>query len=426
MTQQEEFEFRYRLEKERAMSSSSLQQDAPSQPQTRFNLKKESQPYAPYSVGDAMADTGKTIVNNFADVGDATRKIAGQIQQHPFKSAGAVVGSLANAVIHPIQTVKGVGSDLLSKVKNASNKPLDAFLTGGATVLGAKVVASIGKAGVKGMGSGTVVLKEFVKPNPEKLIKKAEKLTTELLNPSKSELATAISQGNQLKAVSETAKIIKKSQNLSQVREGVKAEINNKFKIRNEILQSDNYKIGGDQYISRLKHEIIRQEKLGQATPAEIMQMKQVLAREQAFITKNGGKIDRVNAQARKEYLQDQTERLLVRDAKGVNTSTDPARSRAMDALREGLKEAVEGGDRRVATINSSYDGLKRANKLISEQEALLQRTVPPSLAEQAINLLRDPKNSLIGRLIDSNKNISNKNISNKTSKIEKLMRRAR
>lgn len=105
---------------------------ADSKPKTRFDLKKESQPNAPYSVGDALTDSGKTLVNNFADVGDATRRMVA----NPLETAGNVAGGLVNSVLHPIETVKNIGSDLISKVKNAPNRPVDAFLTGTALASG--------------------------------------------------------------------------------------------------------------------------------------------------------------------------------------------------------------------------------------------------------------------------------------------------
>lgn len=270
-------------------------------------------------------------------------------------------------------------------------------------------------AQIVGVGSANTVSKLLTK-SPKQLISKAEKLTTEILQPTKGELANAIANNRPLPAVKEAAKVIKKSKDYAQLQNNIDDAIKSNFTERNNILKSDNYNINGDQYISNLKHEIISLENQGQANPSEIMQMKQVLGREQAFIAKSGGKIDRLTAQARKEELQNMTESLLVKNAKGQNISTEPARTRALDALRFGLKEAVEGGDSRVSELNSTYAGLKRAKELVAAQNAILQKTVKQTLAQKLINMATNPKDATFQAFKRA------QSLSSKTSQIENII----
>lgn len=112
------------FEKQRQENSLSI-----AKPKNRFTLKS-SQPYSSYTYGDVLKDTGKTIVNNFADVGDATLGVLNQTKEHPFQAAGNIASGAVNTLIHPIASVKAVGSDLVNKIQNAPNKPVDALLTG--------------------------------------------------------------------------------------------------------------------------------------------------------------------------------------------------------------------------------------------------------------------------------------------------------
>lgn len=358
-----------------------------------FNVPGAAIASAMMGTGYAKGATQPSSIPQFSEIAArGASEVASRLPRNmvaPAAFIGSSVGQLAGMAIDPRTYVN----------------PLSLLGLGGATAAGKNVIK-------------TAV--ESVIPKPATLIKKAEKLTTEILNPGKSELADAISRGNQAKSIAEAAKVIKKSDDFNKIVSDIDKSIDINFTKRNELLKSDNFNIGGEQYISSLKHEIIRQEKLGQATPAEIMQMKKVLAREQAFIIKKGGKIDRLSAQERKEYLQNQTESLLIRDAKGKNTSTEPARTRALDALRFGLKDAVEGGDTEIARLNSTYEGLKRAKRLAAEQSALIQKAVPRSLIENIINTIKNPRESTIQATLNQGKSLSKK-----TARIEKLMKRA-
>ncbi len=73
----------------------------PQQPQTRFQLKSE-QPYNNYSYGDALKDTGKTIVNSAADLG---KNLVVNPVSHPIETVKAV----GSAIAHPIKTAQAVG-----------------------------------------------------------------------------------------------------------------------------------------------------------------------------------------------------------------------------------------------------------------------------------------------------------------------------
>lgn len=83
----------------------------------RFALKSDS-PGNSYTYGDAITDTGKTIVNSLANVGDS---IINPIL-HPIKTAGNVLAGAGNFIAHPVDTIKNV-KDNLGSTNNPDNVP---------------------------------------------------------------------------------------------------------------------------------------------------------------------------------------------------------------------------------------------------------------------------------------------------------------
>lgn len=98
---------------------------------------------------NGISDTSATIINNLADVGDSTLGILKQAQEHPFKTAGAVIGGVANTIAHPIASAKSTAMDLINKVKNAPNKPIDALLTIGGDALMSQGAFNLVKSGIQ-------------------------------------------------------------------------------------------------------------------------------------------------------------------------------------------------------------------------------------------------------------------------------------
>ena len=244
-------------------------------------------------------------------------------------------------------------------------------------------------------------------------IAKAEKLTTELMQPPKAEMTSYLKRGMKVPAVEETARIIKASKTYKDLGKNIDDAIAKIFNFRNKILKENNRPIGD--YTVRLKKFIDTEKKAGQVTESELSQMKGVLARENEFLKNN--KLDRLSGQKRKEYLEDLTENFLTKTAKGDVIDTQPARTRALNEIRRGLREEVEGNNYKIAELNSRYSGLKQARKHIAGQEALSQKAIPENILERVVRYVTRPKESAIGAL---NRQSS---LYAKTKKISSLMR---
>lgn len=260
------------------------------------------------------------------------------------------------------------------------------------------------------------------KQDPSKLITKAQKITTELMQPSKTQLVKYLDRGQEMPAIREAAKVIKKSKNYTQLRNNIDDVIKSNFTKRNAILKKNNFKVSDD-YLTELKSLIQETKQVGQATPAEIKTMEGVLSRELAFIKKNPN-FDRLSAQARKEMLQNITQKLLKKLESGDVIDTEPARNLALNAIRKGLRRVVNAGDEQVIGLNDTYEGLKDARWYISGQEALSQKAVPESIIQKAIRFITRPKD--IPLEVSRGALERQMSLPKRTAEIEKLMRKAK
>lgn len=265
-------------------------------------------------------------------------------------------------------------------------------------------------------------LGEFIDPSAQSLINKAQKLTTEILQPSKGELANSLGRGRQLPAIEQAAKVISKSKDYEELGQNLDTSIKDIFDKRNAILSSNNYKIPAD-YMKPLEDLIAKKQAGGQMTESELGQMNDVLSREKAFFVKNGATFDRLNGQGRKEFLQDATQSLLTKLSNGDVIDTQPFRTQALNALRTGLKVAVEGGDKKVAAYNETYGGLKRAKELVAGQQALDQKAVSEHAIDRITRMLNP---SDIPTAVARSAALRAKSLSSRTGQIEQLMNRAK
>jgi hypothetical protein len=239
------------------------------------------------------------------------------------------------------------------------------------------------------------------------------------LQPSKGELASYLEKGKKMPAVEELARTIKKSKNYTELRQNVDNSIKTIMGERNTILKQNNRRIGD--YTKELKNYIDDLKVRGQATPSEIQQMEDVLLREKDFMSKNP--LDRLTGQSRKEYLEDLTDSLLQKTERGAIIDTQPARNRALDKIRQGLRKEVEGNNYKIKELNSRYGGLREARKLVAGQEALAQKAVPESVLQKLINIITHPKDipgEVARGALDRQMNLIKR-----TSKIETLMRKS-
>jgi len=215
-----------------------------------------------------------------------------------------------------------------------------------------------------------------------KLRGKAEKITTEVLQPSQKKLADAIDQGRQLDAVREGTNIITRAKTYGQLREQIRTVTKTLFDKRNSILRAKNRPVS-DSYLQPLRDLIAQSKQSGQFTKAEIKQMVDVFKRERSYINRN--KLDLIKAQARKELLQDQTETLLVKRQGGETTVTQPARKQALDAIRKGLADDINSTDPLIAATNKRYEGLRVAKRLAAERQAEAAKIVPENIIQRTL-----------------------------------------
>lgn len=163
-TPSEEERYRYlMLKKKQAMGGDSPQESAQNSPKestqkpNRFPLKSE-QPYDSYSYGDAAKDTGKTIVNSLANVGDSTTEIL----RHPLKTLGNLFDGTVQAVAHPVDTAKGIASQMTS-TDNPDKVPNWAYgiHTDPASFF---VNAALAGKGIEGTPAAAKVMQKLLKP----------------------------------------------------------------------------------------------------------------------------------------------------------------------------------------------------------------------------------------------------------------------
>lgn len=255
---------------------------------------------------------------------------------------------------------------------------------------------------------------DALNPTPEKLTAKAQKLTTEILAPGTKELTSSNIAGEVNPAVEQATKIMTKSKNFQELMDNFGQTIKKNFDERNAVLKANNFRVKPD-YITRLEGFIEKTKNDFTRTPAEIKQMVDVLNREKMYYSKRGV-LDRLSAQARKEVLQRETRTLL----ESATDKIQPARKEAIDVLRIGLKEAVEGNDTKVAALNSTYEGLLDAKELAAKQLAMAQKTAHESTMLKVIHAIQHPADAARKAL-----EMQSGGLFKKSARVEGLMRRA-
>lgn len=406
LTEDEELEL-LELEKQQSLSSSqkdnnAVEQTSPGvQPQNIlgqiFNVPGAANRSAIKGTGYAYGAANPDKISTFQEDGanlasDMASKLPRQLVG-PAAFAGSSLAQLAGMVV------------------DSATNPAEIL----ATISGGKAISAIAKTRAGKVIGNFINKKVSFSKSPEQLIKEAEKKTTEILNPTKRELALSNRKGRVLPAVEESANIIKEAVDGEDLLNQIKNARKSNILERNNLIKKDNFKVDTSNIISKLEAEISSAEKLGQNAD-EIMQMKKVLAEEKAFFVKNGDNFDRMSAEARKEYLQTRSPNLLNKRSRGISIDMEPGKTKAIDILRNSLKESVEGGDKRIKDLNSTYGPLLRAEELISEQNALAQKAVKDNLFQRIIHIATNPKDATFQALRRSG------SIGSDTSKVERLM----
>lgn len=259
------------------------------------------------------------------------------------------------------------------------------------------------------------------------LINKAEKLVTEVLQPSKGELAEYIKRGEQLPAIRESAKVIKKAKNFEDLQSQLSGEAERLMQARSNLLKEN--KPIGREYIKGLVKEYKGLKAEPQTKPSDLKATKEVLMNELKFSRMNPElrktPLTQESAEARKEMLQDITKKLLERRIPGeAPVSTEPARSRALDTLRFGLKKSIEESNPVIAELNKPYGGLLEAQDLVAGQRALAEKSIPEGPMQSVFSLLlRRPSD--IPLAVARRSASSERSLPKVTAKIQKLMKEA-
>ena len=290
--------------------------------------------------------------------GPSFTQIAGDVAQIGLTFAGgaALKGGATVAKLAGVGAAAGVAG-AAAEGEDLKTGAVTGAVLGGALGVFGKVAGKAGKVVARKIDDFT------------DLGARSEKLATEILQPTKTELASALEKGGTTEAVKALVNNVKKARDFGELRATMRGATEAIFEKRNNLIKTDNFDVSD--YLKPLQTKISEIEKGKLASPAQINKMKDILAREESWITEQGGKISRVDAQTRKEAIQDLTQPLLKKKIAG-NLAQDEANDKiALDAIRKGLKEAVEGGNKEIVEINSQYAGLKRVQELLSGQEAL-------------------------------------------------------
>lgn len=236
------------------------------------------------------------------------------------------------------------------------------------------------QAGIQASRPGAMMIKS------RGAMKQAEKLTTQMLQPTTSELAESIMRGRQLPSIKRGAENIISAKTYDEVVGHLKNTTKELFDERNLILQEHNAPVGTEAFNS-LDELIKDASKNKLMSPGKMKIMDNVYSREADFLAENPT-MDVATAQARKEKLQDLTRPLLEKRAKGGLSGSENVELQAYDALRSGYRKAILKAlpkDKAVLVdkINSKYEGLVDATELASKQLAEGMKEIPKTVLDK-------------------------------------------
>lgn len=219
-----------------------------------------------------------------------------------------------------------------------------------------------------------------------KAMAQAEKLTTQILQPTVKELSNSVANGKQLPSIRRGAENIAAAGTFNEVVEHLKTTTRDLFNERNQIL-SDNDLPVGKQVLNELINLTSQMEKDRVLSPSKIKKMDEVLSREAQFLDENPN-MTVTQAQARKEKLQELTKPLLEKRQSGTLTGFENVELQAYDALRYGYRQSIlrslpKDKASIVDKINSKYEGLLDATELASKQAARSDLQVPKTLIDK-------------------------------------------
>jgi len=278
------------------------------------------------------------------------------------------------------------GLELASKLPAAATK-VGETVTAGASALktSAAKIAQLPKESVQGGASRLgAAFRELRTTNVEKSSSAAQKLATEILQPTKNDVQLAKLAGNQTSdGVKEFIKVAQVSKDFDEVGANIRKGIKEDFAARNALLGEDNFTPSPRDILKPLRDGILKAKSEKIATPSEIKSMEQVLKAESQWLKSNNP--DRIASQARKETIYDEAAPLYKKIDAGTAIGDETGRIKAFELLGKGYKQVVENNDAAIRNINASYGGKKAALKMVASRAALAEKAITPSKVGQAV-----------------------------------------
>lgn len=390
--------------------------------------------------------TGGSATEMAVDLQSESDSYVGDVISNIPSSASRFAGDIFNAIIHPVETAtslvglaKGVASKLipgdqdseiyvdglmqfykerygtLEKAKETfRTDPVGALSDGAAALSGAGASLKLGRLGKAGelvartasaidpvnlpvgVARGAVATaSDLTSPlgRVTKAAEKGEKLTTEILQPGKTSPTFERDMSRAFGAIEEVDSFKGLSKNLGEAKSAAAKE-------RNALISGNNFPVD-DSYIKRLENVIEDKKSRGQITEGEIRQMESVLDQERSWLERNP--LDRAGAQSRKEFLADKSDSFLKKKEKGTLTGEESTRMSAIDELRQGLRESVEGPDAteaaKIKDLNDTYAGLRKAEMLAEGQLRLSKKSISDGRVASVVQKVLEPAvNALRGQ----------------------------
>lgn len=211
---------------------------------------------------------------------------------------------------------------------------------------------------------------------------KAEKIASEILQPE--DIARAEELGRMSPSVREYMKIAKPTKSYRDIAKSFREAIGANFRKRAEIIRGDNFKVEPKDYTKELADLYNKMDEFSQTEPKDIATITRIAQRE---ILKSNVK-DRVSAEVMKERLGKLAQPLLDKRSAGTLTGNESAKLMAYDALRAGLRRVTIGGNKEVADLNNTYEGLREGLTLASKRFQESQKLTQPGVLGNIVSNL--------------------------------------
>lgn len=360
--------------------------------------------------------TGGQVVGSLMPGGVASRgalgafKLAGGASK-PIR-AGIAAGATGGALF-PQGSSNNIGDEFL---KRGAGAGLGSVL-GGASVPIVAAGQAIGKAvinsGVNALSRmpGLVNktnqmfpgMRKIIQSESDKLQLEAEKLTAQVLQPGGKEAINDIMSRRKLPAVEQGAKAIKEVKTYDELVGVLKDTTDKAMTERNRIFAQYNKPIDASKSTDSFIKFVSDKKRFGQLKPSELKQYDEVFSAEAKYLKQNP-KMDIVQAQERKEALQDLTKPLLEKQARSGLTGNEPARLQALNEVRKFYKNIIidtlpKREASRVTILNSQYEGLRDASELAASLALQELNEVPKTLIQRIASSLSWSPQMTTGRM---------------------------